>query len=1165
MNTGSQPILARDSAVQNVLAAIVESSADAIISKDLDGRIQTWNRAAERLFGYSAEEVIGKPVSILAPPERTNEMPEILARVTRGERVEHYETVRQRKDGSTLHVALTVSPIRDSSGLIIGASKILRDISGRIAAEKALRESEERLRLAQTAAKIGSWTLSLVDPAQNYWSPEAYEIAGVNPAWHPDYGEWLSRIHPEDRDRVNQEVSDGLATGSGFTMSYRFNGDDNVERWHEARGNIQRAVDGSAVAAHGITLDITHRKNAELELDRSRQQFQAILSSIRESFIALDRNWRFTYVNDRVVEATGKSREELIGTNIWEIHPASKDTAFWPNYHWVMEKRQARSFEVSYPSGRHFEVHAHPTDDGLSALVLDISDRHLAEQALRKNETRSRLLADAGAALASSLDYEQTLRTVSKLSVPAFADWSAVDVLDKDGTLQRVSVQHADPRLIEFALELQEKYPPREGDLTLECLRTCRSAWLAEIPPELIEQRAHDAEHARVIRQLGLRSVIVVPMVARGSVLGVLSFVTAESQRAYTESDVAFAEDLARRAATAIDNARLYAAVQEQEARLRDIFNTAGEGICLCDEETRAVFANPRMAELFGCSMDKLIGRCLLDFVPAEHRESALRGFRSRINGDPSPPREYPIIRSDGSRRWMRISANVVRNQDGAVQGVLGMFEDVTELREAMQELRTTNERLKTFLQACPLAVMVINADGTVALWNRAAELLYGWTEAEVLGRTLPTMSDSSREETLTRLQAVLSGNEVMTSESVGVMRDGTPFVAQMWTVGLNSGEGQRQALTIVHDITARKRNESALSESEARFRELANAVPAVVWVGDQDGRITFLNDRWSSYTGLTIDSTMNENWAEAIHPEDVESARKGWETAIRTKTPFESECRIRGVSGEYRWFMARALPVRNSNGEILQWFGSSTDIHDSKRTEVELRHANADLQQFAYSASHDLKEPLRMIAVYSQLLERRYKGHFDKEGEKFLHLIIEGARRMDALVSDLLAYTQVIRRSDSPVSVISADPVLDTAVSNLKQTIDQTGAIIERDPLPKLCVEEVHLLQLFQNVLGNALKYRSSQLPQIRVSSVRDGEYWRICIRDNGIGIAPEYREQIFGLFRRLHSASEYSGTGLGLAICQKVVHRYGGMIWVESEGSGTGSTFCFTLPAGD
>src|SRR3954447_13361424 len=141
METASQLTPARDSTVQNLLAAIVESSADAIISEDLDGRIETWNRAAERLFGYSAEEVIGKPVSILAPPERTNEMPEILARVRRGERVENYETVRQRKDGSTLHVALTVSPIRDSSGLIIGASKILRDISGRIAAEKALRES----------------------------------------------------------------------------------------------------------------------------------------------------------------------------------------------------------------------------------------------------------------------------------------------------------------------------------------------------------------------------------------------------------------------------------------------------------------------------------------------------------------------------------------------------------------------------------------------------------------------------------------------------------------------------------------------------------------------------------------------------------------------------------------------------------------------------------------------------------------------------------------------------------------------------------------------------------------------------------------------------------------------------------------------------------------
>ena len=309
----------------------------------------------------------------------------------------------------------------------------------------------------------------------------------------------------------------------------------------------------------------------------------------------------------------------------------------------------------------------------------------------------------------------------------------------------------------------------------------------------------------------------------------------------------------------------------------------------------------------------------------------------------------------------------------------------------------------------------------------------------------------------------------------------------------------------------------------------------------------------------------MSESWAAAIHPDDVESAGKGWQTAVRTKTPFELECRIRGVSGEYRWFMARALPVRNSKGEVLQWFGTSTDIHDSKRTEVELRHANADLQQFAYSASHDLKEPLRMIAVYTQLLERRYKGHFDKEGEKFLDLIIEGARRMDALVSDLLAYTQVIRRSDAPVSVISADPVLDTAVSHLKQTIEETAAIIERDPLPKLRVEEVHLLQLFQNVLSNALKYRGSERPRFVYQAfemVGTGEFASVTTALaslRNIGSRSLVYSDAFTAPRNIREL------GWGLRSAKRSYTAMAARSGWSRKGSGTGSTFCFTLPAGD
>ncbi|HYO83793.1 MAG TPA: ATP-binding protein, partial [Bryobacteraceae bacterium] len=267
--------------------------------------------------------------------------------------------------------------------------------------------------------------------------------------------------------------------------------------------------------------------------------------------------------------------------------------------------------------------------------------------------------------------------------------------------------------------------------------------------------------------------------------------------------------------------------------------------------------------------------------------------------------------------------------------------------------------------------------------------------------------------------------------------------------------------------------------------------------------------------------------------------------------------------SADYRWFMARALPVRDDSGRIIRWFGTSTDIHDSKRTEEALRKANADLEQFTYSASHDLKEPLRMVGVYSEIVQRRYGPRLDDDAREYLSYMVQGARRMDMLVRDLLAYTQVVSVTEEQIRPASTNSVLQQVLANLMGAIQESGASITVGRLPAtVAVDEVHLLQLLQNLIGNAIKYRAELPPVIDIAAEYDGAMWKVCVHDNGIGIAPEYREQVFGIFKRLHTAEKYPGTGIGLAICQKIVHRYGGHIWVESEGEGKGSRFYFTIP---
>jgi signal transduction histidine kinase len=440
----------------------------------------------------------------------------------------------------------------------------------------------------------------------------------------------------------------------------------------------------------------------------------------------------------------------------------------------------------------------------LAAAALSTADLYARETELRRKaevaEQKAQFLARAGQVLSSSLNYEETLAAVVDLAVPSFSDWASVDIFDENNRLRRVSMKHIDPAKTAIGREFRRKYPPHEADAGMVVMRTGKSMLAPEITEEMLVQGARGPEHLQIIRELGLKSVILVPLRANERTFGLLTFVTAESNRKYSEADLAFAEDLGRRAATAVHNARLF-----------------------------------------------------------------------------------------------------------------------TESREA--------------------------------------------------------------QEALARLNA-------------------------------------------------------------------------------------------------------------------------------------------------------------------------------------QLQRANEDLNQFAYSASHDLQEPLRILAIYSQLLNHKYEGKLDGKAREYLDFIVDGAKRMEMLLRDLLVFIQSVNIAQDELPLVDTSQVLEEAIANLKSGIVESRANIMRSELPKVRVQEIHLIQLFQNLIGNAIKYRGEEQLIIEIGSRSNGADCEIYVKDNGIGIAPEYQAQIFGLFKRLHNQENYPGTGIGLAICQKIVERYGGRIWVESPGD-SGSTFYFTLPS--
>lgn len=236
-------------------------------------------------------------------------------------------------------------------------------------------------------------------------------------------------------------------------------------------------------------------------------------------------------------------------------------------------------------------------------------------------------------------------------------------------------------------------------------------------------------------------------------------------------------------------------------------------------------------------------------------------------------------------------------------------------------------------------------------------------------------------------------------------------------------------------------------------------------------------------------------------------------------------------------------------------------EITMRRQMEEELVRSNAELEQFAYVTSHDLQEPLRMVRSYLQLLERRYKGKLDADADDFIAYAVDGVMRMHQLINDVLLYSRVRGRTELPVEPIDSAEVFDQAVANLTEAIRESDAAVSRDSLPRVRADRRQLAQLFQNLLGNAIKFRGEAKPVVHASARQEEGDWIFCVRDNGIGIAPEFQERIFRIFQRLHAVGKYPGTGIGLALCRKIVEQHGGRIWVESE-AGKGAAFCFSLP---
>jgi light-regulated signal transduction histidine kinase (bacteriophytochrome) len=308
----------------------------------------------------------------------------------------------------------------------------------------------------------------------------------------------------------------------------------------------------------------------------------------------------------------------------------------------------------------------------------------------------------------------------------------------------------------------------------------------------------------------------------------------------------------------------------------------------------------------------------------------------------------------------------------------------------------------------------------------------------------------------------------------------------------------------------------------------------------------------------------------QVIHQDDRQRLDQSVQNTLNLGVPYDIEYRVVWPDSSVHWIAAKGRAYRSAQGVAEHMQGIVMDITERKTSEErlvkmmgELKRSNDDLQQFAYVASHDLQEPLRMVASYTQLLARRYKGRLDSDADEFIAYAVDGSNRMQVLIRDLLAYSRA-GTNGKALREVASESALKEALANLRATIKDSGADVTYDPLPTVTTDSVQLAQVFQNLVGNAIKYRRAELPHVHVSAAKNGgDEWIFSVRDNGLGIDSQYFERIFVLFQRLHGREEFEGTGIGLAICRKILQRLGGRIWVESQPE-KGSTFYFALPEG-
>lgn len=625
-------------------------------------------------------------------------------------------------------------------------------------------------------------------------------------------------------------------------------------------------------------------------------------------------------------------------------------------------------------------------------------------------------------------------------------------------------------------------------------------------------------------------------------------------------------------------------ALSEQELRrqkgiLQSILDSMTEGVVVADEQGRFILFN-KMAE-------KILGLGIIEALPDEWTQTY--GVFLPDGVTPLPNDRLPLMRairgetSDQVEMFVRnakipqgvyisVSGAPLLDELGTNKGGVAVFRDITIQKRAEQRLRSSEALYHSLIESLPVKIFRKDLEGRFTFGNekfcqtldRSLEEIIGKTDYDYYPKEL---ADKYRRDDR---HVVATGTIFEDIEEHQDPGGALAFVHVLKTRMFDANNQIVGVQGLFWDITAQKHAEDRLARERDLLHTLMDNIPDTVYFKDLDSRFRRINKAQAQTLGVSSPGdAIGKTEFDFFPTEQARSSFADEQKILKTGQSLIGKIeKIAHADGQIHWVLTTKVPIRASDGNLTGLFGISRDITELEHTRMgleksaeELKRSNTELEQFAHVASHDLQEPLRMVASYLQLLERRYKDQLDQDAREFIQYAVDGANRMRDLIAALLAFSRVGTRTQ-PFERFDCQKVMHRVLTNLLMTIDESRASVTHDPLPLLLGDPVQIEQLLQNLVANAIKYcKKTEPPSVHVSATRAGNQWVFSVRDNGIGIDPEHHERIFVIFQRLHSWSEYSGTGIGLAICKRIVERHGGRIWVESQ-LGKGSTFFFTIP---